>query len=140
MKTYEKIRQMREEKKWSQEEIATKLNISPSGYAKIERGETGLTLKRLEQLADILETDILHLIQNEEPQCIYQFNNENGGETNQYVYMDSKQNTDKDKEIETLNLIIAHKDELIEQYQERLEQQNRELENLREIIALLKNK
>lgn len=140
MKTYEKIRQMREEKKWSQEEVATKLNISPSGYAKIERGETGLTLKRLEQLADILETDILHLIQNEEPQCIYQFNNENGGETNQYVYMDSKQNTDKDKEIETLNLIIAHKDELIEQYQERLEQQNRELENLREIIALLKNK
>lgn len=140
MKTYEKIRQMREEKKWSQEEIATKLNISPSGYAKIERGETGLTLKRLEQLADILETDILHLIQNEEPQCIYQFNNENGGETNQYVYMDSKQNTDKDKEIETLNLIIVHKDELIEQYQERLEQQNRELENLREIIALLKNK
>lgn len=140
MKTYEKIRQMREEKKWSQEEIATKLNISPSGYAKIERGETGLTLKRLEQLADILETDILHLIQNEEPQCIYQFNNENGGETNQYVYMDSKQNTDKDKEIEKLNLIIVHKDELIEQYQERLEQQNRELENLREIIALLKNK
>lgn len=140
MKTYEKIRQMREEKKWSQEEVATKLNISPSGYAKIERGETGLTLKRLEQLADILETDILHLIQNEEPQCIYQFNNENGGETNQYVYMDSKQNTDKDKEIETLNLIIVHKDELIEQYQERLEQQNRELENLREIIALLKNK
>lgn len=139
MKTYEKIRQMREEKKWSQEEIATKLNISPSGYAKIERGETGLTLKRLEQLADILETDILHLIQNnEDKQCFYQFNNE--GETNQYVYMDSKQNTDKDKEIETLNLIIAHKDELIEQYQERLEQQNRELENLREIIALLKNK
>lgn len=136
MKAYEKIRQIREEKKWSQEEMATKLNISPSGYAKIERGETGLTLKRLQQLADILETDILHFIQNEESQCIYQFNNENGGETNQYVYMDSKPNVDN--EIEKLNLIIAHKDELITQFQERLEQQNRELDNLREIIALLK--
>ena len=47
MKAYEKIRQMREERDWSQEQLAAQLNLSPNGYAKIERGETRLTLSRL---------------------------------------------------------------------------------------------
>ena len=38
MKTYEKIRLMREMNQWSQEDVADKLNLSTNGYAKIERG------------------------------------------------------------------------------------------------------
>ena len=49
METYEKIRLIRELNKWSQEEMAEKLEMSPSGYAKIERGETILSVPRLEQ-------------------------------------------------------------------------------------------
>lgn len=43
MKSYEKIRQLREKNKWSQEYMATQLGLSANGYAKIERGETRLT-------------------------------------------------------------------------------------------------
>lgn len=119
MKTNEKIRKIRESKKWSQEEIASKLKISAGGYAKIERGETALTLTRLQQIADIFEMDILDLIQREDKQFIYQFNNE--GETNNYnVYMDRTK--DNSHELEKLHLVIQHKDEIIEQYKQLLEQ------------------
>ena len=63
MKTFEKIRMMREARHWSQEEMAGKLNMSINGYAKIERGETRLNLPRLEQISEILGMDILDLIQ-----------------------------------------------------------------------------
>lgn len=39
MELHEKIRLARELNKWSQEEVAEKLEMSPSGYAKIERGK-----------------------------------------------------------------------------------------------------
>ena len=42
METYEKIRLARELNQWSQEEMAEKLEMSPSGYARIERGEVRL--------------------------------------------------------------------------------------------------
>jgi DNA-binding protein len=39
MELHEKIRLARELNKWSQEEVTEKLEMSPSGYAKIERGK-----------------------------------------------------------------------------------------------------
>ena len=63
MKTYEKIRLMREMNQWSQEDVADKLNLSTNGYAKIERGETRLNLPRLEQIAEIFHIDLLDLLQ-----------------------------------------------------------------------------
>ena len=51
MKINEKIKRLREGKHWSQEEMAQKLNMSKNGYAKIERGETSVSLGRLEQVA-----------------------------------------------------------------------------------------
>ncbi|MFH6975025.1 helix-turn-helix domain-containing protein [Neisseria sp. 23W00296] len=34
MKIYEKIRALREERQWSQEELAVRLGLSANGYAK----------------------------------------------------------------------------------------------------------
>lgn len=48
MNIQEKIRAMREIKHWSQEEMAEKLEMSPTGYARIERGESKLNLERLQ--------------------------------------------------------------------------------------------
>lgn len=44
MNVHEKIRLIRELKHLSQEDVAEQLNISTSGYAKIERGESQLNL------------------------------------------------------------------------------------------------
>lgn len=48
MEYNKKIRVLREIRQWSQEDMAEKLNMSVNGYAKIERGETKLTLNKLE--------------------------------------------------------------------------------------------
>ncbi len=62
-----KIRQIREAKKYSQEYIATKLNISQNAYSKIENNQTKLTLERLKEIAKALDTTELELIQNDFP-------------------------------------------------------------------------
>ena len=53
-----KIRSLRLEKGWSQEEVANKLNLSVNGYGCIERGETDICLSRLEQIASIYDMNV----------------------------------------------------------------------------------
>ena len=53
MGMHDKIRMMREIRQWSQEDMADKMNMSLSGYAKIERGETKLHYDKLVQIAQI---------------------------------------------------------------------------------------
>jgi transcriptional regulator with XRE-family HTH domain len=49
------LRQLRIQKEFSQEYMAVKLNISQEAYSKIELGKTELTLKRLYEIAIILD-------------------------------------------------------------------------------------
>jgi transcriptional regulator with XRE-family HTH domain len=49
----ENIELIREAKKLSRETVADKLGINVSNYGKVERGEVGLTMDRLYELADI---------------------------------------------------------------------------------------
>ncbi len=62
MQVYEKIGLMRKFKSWSQEDMADRLGMSVNGYAKIERGETDLTLSRLQQISELLEASLLDLL------------------------------------------------------------------------------
>lgn len=65
MKVHEKIRLMRESNHLTQEEMAAKLNMSVNGYSKIERGETKVHIPKLEQIASVLDLDLLELISDE---------------------------------------------------------------------------
>lgn len=49
-----KIRFFRTLKNLSQENMADLLGLSLTGYAKIERGETDMTISRLEQIAEVI--------------------------------------------------------------------------------------
>ena len=62
----EKIRELREVKGWSQEFMAEKMEMSTSGYARLERGESKLDWEKLEKVAAIFKIDILQLIEAEE--------------------------------------------------------------------------
>jgi transcriptional regulator with XRE-family HTH domain len=62
MEVYEKIRALRESKNWSQEEMAEKLNMSLSGYTKIERGDTKVLHSKIAKNSRILEVDLLELM------------------------------------------------------------------------------
>ncbi|ANF61444.1 helix-turn-helix domain-containing protein [[Haemophilus] ducreyi] len=64
MEIFEKIRSLRKNHNLSQEEIADKINLSVSGYRKIENGKSRINHKRLEQIAEALEVPPLDLIPN----------------------------------------------------------------------------
>lgn len=138
MKVNEKIRALREINQWSQEEMAEKIQMSKNGYAKMERGESKINLSRLEQIAEVFNLDIIELISSEEKNLILQIIG-NDGTNNHYGSSD-----DSAFEIEKLNLIINHKNELLKQkereFQFILEQKNAEILLLKELIQTLKKK
>jgi transcriptional regulator with XRE-family HTH domain len=126
MKVHEKIRTLREEKNWSQEEMAKRLNMSVNGYSKIERGETKAYIPKLEQIADVFEVDLIELIP-QNGSYIYLNNNNNGG----CHIIGSPAELAFEIQKQQLQLELKDKE---------LALQQREIENLKEIIALLKNK
>ena len=105
--------------------MAEKMNMSPSGYAKIERGETRLQYDKLVQIAQIFNMNLSELV--DENRGVTFLLNENGNNTSTNYYGN---NDSLIIEIEKLKLQLIHKDEL-------LEQKEKELEMLRKMISLL---
>jgi len=63
MKTLgKKIRLLRHQKGWSQEDVAKKLDISIPAFSKIETGITDINLSRLEQIAVLFEMSVVQLL------------------------------------------------------------------------------
>ncbi|AJO87231.1 TPA: helix-turn-helix domain-containing protein [Haemophilus influenzae] len=125
MGMHDKIRMMRELRQLSQEDMAEKMNMSPSGYAKIERGETRLQYDKLVQIAQIFNVSLSDLVDNDKG--VIFFMNKNGNNTSANYYSGDHSIM---FEIEKLKLQLIHKDEL-------LAQKEKELETLRKMISLL---
>ncbi|WP_090772249.1 helix-turn-helix domain-containing protein [Pedobacter soli] len=58
----QKIRVQRLTKKYSQQFMADKLGISQFAYSKIERGKTDITVRRMIDIANILEIPAAKLL------------------------------------------------------------------------------
>lgn len=126
---HDKIRKIRELNEWSQEDMAEKLEMSKNGYAKIERGESKLNLERLQQIATVLNIDVQELIAEERGLvCLISENSHFVGNANYYAHSESIL-----IENEKLKLMVAHKDEI-------LVQKEKEIQMLREMIDLMKQK
>jgi transcriptional regulator with XRE-family HTH domain len=61
-KVYENIRTIREMKDLTRDYVAAEMQMSTSGYGKIERGEIDLTLSKLCKISTILDVSIIDLI------------------------------------------------------------------------------
>ena len=61
MTIFEKIRFLRQQKLWSQEQMANYLGMSINGYGSIERGDTDVGLSRLEQIASLFGISLQQL-------------------------------------------------------------------------------
>jgi len=59
------IRKIREQRNYTQDYLAAKLEISQNAYSKIELGYSNITLSRLVNIAEILEVDIETLIKTD---------------------------------------------------------------------------
>ncbi len=62
MKVGTKIKQFRELKNFTQEYMATALDMSISGYSHIERDQVSITLEKLDKIATILEVSIEEIL------------------------------------------------------------------------------
>lgn len=56
------IRRIRELMGLTREHVASELNMSPSGYGKIERGEVDLTISRLLDISKVLNVSTTSLL------------------------------------------------------------------------------
>lgn len=122
MQVYDKIRMLREAQKITQEELAERLSMSASGYSKIERGETQLSINRLQQIADILSVSVFELMPNsggiiQTLNGAYHFN----GTFNQY-------GDGAKHKIENLEMQINHLKQMLEQKDKEIIMKNELLE------------
>lgn len=124
MKVCEKIKRLRQERGWSQEEIANKLSMSTNAYGCIERGDTDVSLSRLEEISAVFEIDIVDFF--DKKTGVFNFG---GTQNNQQNWCSVHQSIDYLKiqtELEKQQLLNSEKD--------------KEINYLKEIIELMKSK
>lgn len=57
-----RIRLLRHQKGWSQEDVAKKLNFSIPAYSKMETGITDINFSRIEQIASLYDISVSELL------------------------------------------------------------------------------
>jgi transcriptional regulator with XRE-family HTH domain len=114
MQIGDKIRKVRELKGFKQETIANKLGISLTAYGNLERGESGLSFERLEEIAAALEVNVTDIINIPEQLNIHQVTNSQFG----FNYYDQRP-----VEIDGYKLAVSE----LQKQVEYLKEQNKEL-------------
>jgi transcriptional regulator with XRE-family HTH domain len=69
------IKKLRELRFITREQMAAELEISVSGYGRLERGEVELTLTRMVKIAAVLDVQLSHLLDFEPSALIHQIKN-----------------------------------------------------------------
>lgn len=113
-----KIKKLRELRNFTQEYMAKNLEMTPSGYGKIERDETEVSYQKLEKIAEVLGINVEDIINFNEKLVFNIMHNQNSN--NGYVINNSSL-TDNEKKL----------------YEQIIAQQKEEIENLRRIIEKL---
>jgi len=125
MQVSEKLKLIRHIKQWSQEEVAHRLNISPSTYGSMERGETKLSLERLKELAKVFEMDLAQLLDSDKINVFNLGGTHSNHSQNWYNNSELEQFIELKHEVEKLRLLLQERD--------------KENEYLKQIIELLRN-
>ncbi|GAA4162599.1 hypothetical protein GCM10022217_30310 [Chryseobacterium ginsenosidimutans] len=110
-----RIRKYREEKGFSQEELAEKLHVSRSTYQRIENGETNSWINHIENICTSLEVNMDDLLKPEEGYVQVNNNNESTNDNGSGVIQN-----------QTINYNASEK--LIEQYEERIKELKEQVE------------
>jgi len=77
MKTLgKKIRLLRHQRGWSQEDVAKRLDISIPAFSKIETGITDINLSRLEQISILFEMTVVQLLTFNDTESEQKYNTE----------------------------------------------------------------
>jgi transcriptional regulator with XRE-family HTH domain len=131
MELAERIKFLRVFRGWSQEEMAEKLDIAVSTYAKIERGQTDVPFSRLQQIAETFKielSDLFGLNERNIFNIICSTDVHEIASVNIYTCDAAKFQHENEK----LKLIIEQKDKEIELLKQQLNE-------FRDIISILKH-
>lgn len=71
-----KIRLLRYQKSWSQEDVAKRLQISIPAFSKIETGITDVNISRLEGIAKIFDMTLVQILTFNDPEEQDKYNSE----------------------------------------------------------------
>ena len=74
-KIIENIKKFRELKNLTRDKVAEKLEMSLSGYSKLERGDVELTVNKLYRISEILEIDVSQILNFDASQIFNVTNN-----------------------------------------------------------------
>lgn len=134
------IKALRKSKDWTQEEMAQKLNMSKNGYAQIERGDNNVSLENLKRIADLFEINVVKLIEEDAKGLIILIGDNSHSSNNNYCSDPQSLSSEIDK----LNLIIKHQQDLLTkeqaQHTQLLAQKDEQINTLNLLIkALEKN-
>jgi transcriptional regulator with XRE-family HTH domain len=93
----ETIRLIRESKGYSQDYVASKLYITQQAYSRLEKNPENITLKRLRELAKILDTSLLSLIGEENMYFMQNINQQGGNAATKLVLNQSSNPTEQNE-------------------------------------------
>lgn len=138
-KLRQNIRDIREDKHFTQADMAEKLGLSITGYAKIERGQSQINIERLQQISKVLEVSIAELIPLFGDDGVVVFNNSNDNFSNSSNFSLALGNPALEAEVANLRQILAHKNEIIESRDREINVLKQQVETLQKLISSLEN-
>lgn len=130
------IRDLHEDKRLTQAAMAEKLGMSETGYAKIERGESGVKIDRLRQIAQVLEVNIVDLIPFGDDVITLSNSNDNFSNSNNFNL--SLEPPALEAEILNLRNMIAMKNELLDGRDREIAALQQQIWALKELVSSLK--
>jgi transcriptional regulator with XRE-family HTH domain len=77
MKIGDNIKNLRELKNYTQAYMAERLGMTTSGYSKIEKNKSDITISKIAAIAEILETEVSSILNFDAKQVFYQTHNTN---------------------------------------------------------------
>ncbi len=131
MKINEKIRLMRESKKFTQAKMAEKLNMSVSGYRKIETGQSKIDHHKLERCAALFDVELIELMSLGNGRVVLL------NDDNNLAIAVTGSTAEIALELQKMHLSITYKDEIIAHKERLIDAQKREILSLKTIIALM---
>jgi transcriptional regulator with XRE-family HTH domain len=135
----QKLKLIRSFKNWTQEDVADKLGISTHAYAKIERGETDVNFSRLQQIAEVMDIGLSQLFDLDDKNVFNLTGDQNGDHNNQCIDNNWNVNSPSNDQIEYKHQ-LEKANLMIEQQQKEMDYLKQQVNDLRNIINLLKQK
>jgi len=114
-----RIRVLRENKGFSQEDVADKINVSRAAYERMENGKSNSWASHLEQLCSFFEVSPEYFVRDDEKNMQHN-ENQKGGFSLQNNGSIKTLNNLSEKLIEQYELRIQEKDKLIQLLEEKL--------------------